>query len=234
MDKSTDQPLRIAFFVVVFALLLVPATFAASITNGSFEAVQIGAPFKSFNPADIPGWTQSGTVGDGLLWAIGYSDCCGSITTAGQGNQFVTLGGGFNTPGTSNWQTTITGLTPGATYNLGFMTATEQGANFPAPIFPQVMTVGFVSGSSTPSETVVSPISTTDYWRVWVNQNYTFVANAPNAVVEFSVSNQADDMGLDNVTISPATVPEPSSMLLFGTGLLGLGMTWRRRRLSHM
>lgn len=232
MHKSTHRFVRIAFFAVFFGLLLVPATFATSITNGSFEAVQIGSPFKSSNPLDIPGWTHSGTVGEALLWAIGYSDCCGSVTVAGDGRQFVTLGGGFDTPGSANWQTTITGLIPGDAYNLGFMTATEQGSNFPGPIFPQSMTVGFVSGSSTPSETVVSPISTTDYWTTWVNQNYAFVASAPSAVVEFSVSNQMDDMGLDNVTISPATVPEPSTILLFGTGLLSLGMMLRRRRLA--
>jgi hypothetical protein len=72
---------------------------AQSVTNGSFEAVPIGSPYVSVNPADIPGWTHTGTVGDGLLWAIGYSYGGGSITTAGSGSQFVTLGGGYLTSG---------------------------------------------------------------------------------------------------------------------------------------
>ena len=55
---------------------------AASVTNGDFEAVQIGSPFLSSNPANIPGWTHMGTVGDALLWAIGYSDGGGSVTVA--------------------------------------------------------------------------------------------------------------------------------------------------------
>ena len=54
--------------VILFAL---PAA-AASITNGDFEAVQIGSPFVSTNPADVPGWTHSGDDGGGFLWAIGY------------------------------------------------------------------------------------------------------------------------------------------------------------------
>jgi hypothetical protein len=78
---------------VNFAVL---TTEAASITNGDFEAVQIGSPFFSINPADIPGWTHSGDVGDALLWAIGYTDIGGSATVAGHGNQFVTMGGGFD------------------------------------------------------------------------------------------------------------------------------------------
>jgi hypothetical protein len=84
------------------------------VTNGSFEAVQIGPPFVSSNPADIPGWTRTGAAGDGSLWAIGYVDGGGSVTVAGAGNQFVTLGSGFdNPPAFAAWSQTLTGLTVG-------------------------------------------------------------------------------------------------------------------------
>jgi len=56
------------FPATVLLLLLVPAAFAQVVTNGSFEQVQI-VPTNSINPADIPGWTHSGTVGDALLWS---------------------------------------------------------------------------------------------------------------------------------------------------------------------
>src|ERR1700676_688327 len=115
---------RIARFLPCFlSLVLLPGVFAASITNGSFEDVAIGSPFFSSNPANVPGWTHGGTVGDALLWAVGYSDGGGSITTAGAGNQFVTLGGGFGPTGTADWSTTITGLSAGGSYILSFMTA---------------------------------------------------------------------------------------------------------------
>src|SRR5260370_6044448 len=157
MKCHATRILGLVFALSTVSFLLIPGTLAQTVMNGSFEAVQIGSPFKSINTADVPGWTKGGDTGDALLWAIGYSDCCGSIMVAGDGNQFVTLGGGFNTPGTADWSTTITGLTAGNSYVLNFMTATEQGPNFPAAIFPQTMTVGFISGSSTASQSFPSP-----------------------------------------------------------------------------
>src|SRR5579864_6611803 len=112
-----------ALLATAFCLALT----AATITNGDFEAVQIGSPFNSSNPANIPGWTHTGSVGDALLWAIGYNDGGGSVTVAGSGRQFVTLGGGFDGPGSATWSTTITGLTAGNSYVLSFDTATELG-----------------------------------------------------------------------------------------------------------
>lgn len=204
-------------------LMFIPLT-AATITNGDFEAVAIGSPFDTSNPADIPGWTHTGTVGDALLWAIGYSDSGGSVTVAGSGRQFVTLGGGFEAPGSATWSTTITGLTAGDSYVLSFDTATELGTGI-EPGGPQTMTVGFSSGSSTLPESFTSPDSSAAYWRTWVAQNYTFVATASSAVVDFSVTNQQYDMGLDAVSIAATTgIPEPTTMLLVGAGLIGLGL----------
>jgi hypothetical protein len=212
--------------------LLVPFLASADpiIINGSFEAVSIGSPFVSANPADIPGWTHGGSPGDGLLWAVGYADSNGSVTTAGAGNQFVTLGGGFDGVGSADWSTTITGLTSGNSYVLSFMTATELGTGI-EPGGPQTMTVGFLAGSSTSPESFTSPDSSAAYWRNWVTQDYTFIATAASAVVDFSVKNQQYDMGLDNVSVTAATTPtpEPSSLFLLGSPLLGFAGLIRRK-----
>ncbi|HTI52242.1 MAG TPA: hypothetical protein VL475_14865, partial [Planctomycetaceae bacterium] len=103
-----------AWFVFVIGLGFPGAHLSADlITNGSFEDVAIGSPYVSTDTADVSGWTFSGTVGEGPLWRVGYSDGSGSITVAGDGEQFVTLGGGFFDFATTNLDQTLTGLTVG-------------------------------------------------------------------------------------------------------------------------
>jgi hypothetical protein len=189
------------------------------VVNGSFEAVQIGSPFLSTNPADIPGWTHSGAVGDALLWHVGYADGGGNITVAGQGLQFVTLGGGFTANGTGMWQQTLTGLTAGTTYNLTFQMASE--GSFSGS---QSLTVDFASGSSTGAQTFTAGPSSANYWRNWETKTENFVATSSSVVLRFSATTQFD-VGLDNVQVvaaGPVAVPAPSTLTLFATGALSL------------
>jgi hypothetical protein len=227
---------RITAMVTILLTVAGTATAGPSITNGSFEAVQIGAPFFSTNPADIPGWTHTGTVGDALLWAIGYSDGGGTVAHTGDGNQFVTLGGGFLTSGSANWTSLITGLTPGSTYNLSFKVAFEGGDT---PLPEQTMTIGFDSGSSTGPRDISAPSNSCNYWCIWLPESLDFTATAGSAVVDFSVTNQINDMGLDAVKVSAATVPEPASLAILGGRYWDSGSpagvesdVWRALRLS--
>lgn len=200
------------FLVVILAAL--PAA-AASITNGDFEAVQIGSPFFSTNPSDIPGWTHSGDVGDALLWAVGYSDPFGSVTVAGSLNQFVTLGGGFDDVGTGSWSAIITGLTAGDSYLLDFMMADESTLSS-----NQQITVGFSDGSSTlPVTFTTTGAPSANYWTDWQNEEETFVANDASATVLFTAKTPFD-VGLDDVRVREAVVPEPSFPALLTCALL--------------
>lgn len=232
---------RTLVFAVLVLCLLSPVAFAAPvITNGSFEAVQITSSGEGvYNPADIPGWTQTGSMGDGLLWNINYNICCNSNSGvpnahAGDGDQFVTLGGGFDAIGSEAWSQVITGLTVGDSYNIDFMMASE------GQTATQQMTVAMTTGSSTGPEdftSLVSPGTNPFFWANWGSEQYKFLATDTSATLQFSVTNQQYDVGLDAVSIAPAgtsPVPEPSSLLFLGSSMLvlGLGRIVRRRFLS--
>ena len=222
-------PCAISHLALLGAIVLAlnPSARADFITNGSFEAVQITGEFSD-NPADIPDWTHSGDQGDALIWHSG-PQCCGGTNTAksGDGDQFVTMGGGFGVSGSSAWSQTVTGLTIGQTYVVDFMMAAE--GETPT----QQISVDFLGGSSTPSETFISLSTDTLFWQNWGPDQYTFVATATSGTLQFSETNQAYDVGLDAVSLSAAStaVPEPNSLIsiLF---VLGGAVAMRRRIFS--
>lgn len=66
-----------------------------------------------------------------------------------------------------------------------------------------------------------APAAGVNYWRTWIPESETFTAGATTASLTFQVSNQAEDTGLDDVTITPVVVgtPEPASLALLGVGV---------------
>jgi hypothetical protein len=188
--------------------------------NGSFESPVLSSPFYDMNASDVPGWTHSGTVGDAVIWAIGYTDPGGSATVAGDGNQFATLGGGYQTSGSAGLSTTITGLTAGASYVLSFDIANEGGDT---EGLAESLTVSFSSGSSTGPQLFTAPPNNINYWRIWLPESETFVATADSATVTFAVTNQPYDMGLDAVNVAAVVtgIPEPGALPLWACGLAG-------------
>jgi hypothetical protein len=224
----TQVHMRFTRIALLFGLVtgLAAHVYAAPIiVNASFENVVIGYPFVTSNPANVPGWTHTGPVGDGLMWRIGYADGSGSVTVAGAGSQFVTLGGGYGQPSAADahWTQLVTGFTPGQDYTLSFMLASE--ANFSGP---QSLIVSFPTGSSTGPSPFTGPIPTTNYWNPWVTRTTLLHATATAVTLDFGVpQGTAYDIGLDNIQIGQDTtvVPEPGTL-----GLLGLGLAAALRR----
>jgi len=183
------------------ALLLAASAFAdtPTIQNNDFEMPRIGPPFVSM--IAVPGWNHTGLIGIGNLCRAGYADGRGSVGSAGHGNQFLLMGSGPESLTDATWSTEITGLTPGVTYTLGFLMASQ------LPRVATTVTVSFMSGSSTPAQSfMVSPFSLA-YWGTWEQKQMNFVAAAARAQLVFSTFEQGSELGLDYVTIAVATPP---------------------------
>ncbi|HME10196.1 MAG TPA: DUF642 domain-containing protein, partial [Bryobacteraceae bacterium] len=188
------------------ALLILPIAAVMPgqvVVNGDFEDVDISPNFFTYDTTQLPGWTHGGSQGDGILAHVGYSDSEGKNTSAGHGSQFAMLGGGFNNSSTATLTTTVTQLTPGATYALTFLISNEGEAG------SQSISVSFPSGSSTAAKTftTMAPFAGL-YWTTWEPQAMQFVATASTATLQFAVFNQQYDIGLDYVQVKPmSTTP---------------------------
>lgn len=190
--------------LVAIACTVSMATHAALVVNSSFET------------ADLTGWGGTATTD-----TLGYNPFGTTYGSGMDGAHWMWLAG--YEIGRTLTQT-ITGLTPGASYRLKFLMASEFSN-------ADQLNVSIDGGASTLF--TASPFGG-GFWDTWEERTMDFVATGSTAFLEFSsvgLNAVGYDVGLDNVRIEDLTaVPEPVSALLVAAAMLGAGAASRRRK----
>jgi hypothetical protein len=164
----------------------------------------------SFETGDFTGWTVSGDTG--FVGVCDVSNCPGNF--APEDGNFAAY---FGPVGDTATISQNIATTPGDSYALSFYLANPIGGT------PNYFNVTFGSSSFSFSNFGVA--------FGWQQFTLTTVATSNETPLSFTFRNDPSYWFLDNVTVSQAggTVPEPGTIVLFGTGILGIAGIARRK-----
>jgi hypothetical protein len=212
------------------------------LVNGNFES--LGTPgqsalFGTGQSQQVTGWTTNGynfvftpgaadTTGatNGLkLWGPGTGSANG-LTGSPAGGNFLALDGVYETSPVSQ---TITGLTPGATETVSFYYAGAQQSGYTSST-----TEGLIVSLGSQSDETAILNNVAEGFTGWNEDSFTFTATSASETLSFLAVGTPSGVPpmtlLDGVTLSEtAPVPEPGSLALLSTGLIGLGGFVRSR-----
>lgn len=215
-----NKRVGVMLLTALLAICTTGMAHANLIQNGSFEDPTIPNGTWTQFPA-IPNWvTYSGET----MFEYQNNIWTG---TAADGNQFVELAP--NQP-QSIAQTIVTD--PGEIYTLSFAYKPRGDAldtnNW--------LEVGFSNGDGT-GYSALGPDLHNPLGTGWTYYSYNFTATSQSTDIIFindtthnyNWSSPSCGPFLDDVSVNSARVPEPSTLLLFGAGLTGIGIIRRRR-----
>lgn len=208
----------------MFKKTLIALAFVSAAASAQ-SAVLLDEGFNNINTLTGSGWVMNNTTTGGTTnWYQGDT----GIFTAQDGADEAYIAANFNNApagGTiSNWLMTSTFSTEFA----GVISFWVKGAMDAG--YEDHFAFGLSDGSSKPEMFSLGGLETAA--ADWTKYTLNFAAQGAGAMARFGIqySGDADSsnyIGIDSLNIS--TVPEPSSWLMLGTGLLGL-LALRRRQ----
>lgn len=203
------------------------------VSNGSFETVntaynsgggaQLLQMTSGSNTTFLPSWTVGGTGTSGYPATFNTTPIVGPLGVTSDGN-YVPDGthylimSNYSTNPTLWLSQTISGLTPGNTYQLSYWESASAGYGT-TPRYDVSL------GGTTFNGPTIST------YRSWQQVTTTFVATASSELLKFNVVGigAPQYIGLDGVSLTQvAAVPEPSAAVLVGAA--GFAFLVRRRR----
>jgi hypothetical protein len=200
------------------------------VTNGGFEtpAPPPGAFTNHLTGTTFDGWTVVGAPGD-------VSTVSGSYTSFGfhfpaqSGSAWLDLTGFVSNHATGVQQVIAT--TPGTKYDVSFWVGNI--ANPGGPYGSTSAVNMLLDGNQFFTALNSGGAGTTA--QFWQHFTTSFTATGTSTTLAFLNGDPATDNtnGLDNVSVAaqgPSTVPEPGSLVLLGTGLIGMMPVICRRR----